>query len=57
LNRSFKDEAGAWKNSDSHSGADLLLLAKVADFAHFKMEELRKANDHADEARRYLGRV
>jgi hypothetical protein len=42
--RSYKDEAGNWKASDSFNGNDLLLLAKVADLAHSEIHKLR-AND------------
>ncbi len=39
--RSYKDDQGVCKSTDSFSGSDLLLLAKVADLAHSKTEELR----------------
>ena len=34
LSRSYKDANDEWKSSDSFSGDDLLLVAKVADQAH-----------------------
>jgi hypothetical protein len=42
--RSYKDDAGKWHTSSSFNSNDLLLLAKVADQAHTKIQELR-AND------------
>ena len=34
----------------SFSGSDLLLLAKLADLAHTEAEELRRADEQADES-------
>jgi hypothetical protein len=42
--RSYKDESGNYKSSDSYSGTELLLLGKVADMAHTEIHKLR-AND------------
>jgi hypothetical protein len=39
--RSYRDEKGAWQNSDSFGLGDLLLLAKVADQAHGEIYKLR----------------
>ena len=39
--RSYKDEAGNWKSSNSFSADEVLLLAKVADIAHTEMVGLR----------------
>jgi hypothetical protein len=39
--RSYKDEAGNWKSSNSFSPDEVLLLAKVADIAHTEMVGLR----------------
>jgi hypothetical protein len=39
--RSFKDEAGKWKASESFNPSDLLLVAKVADLAHSEIYKLR----------------
>lgn len=39
--RSYKDDVGNWKSSDSFSAGDLLLLAKVADLAHTEIFKLR----------------
>ncbi len=44
--RSYRDDGGNWKSSDSFNGSDLLLLAKLADQAHTEVEKLR-ANDKA----------
>jgi hypothetical protein len=41
--RSYKKD-GKYQSSDSYSGNDLLVLAKVADQAHTEIERLR-AND------------
>jgi hypothetical protein len=49
FSRSYKDAEGKYKEADSYSGSDLLLLAKVADLAHSKVEELRKTDGQADE--------
>jgi hypothetical protein len=49
FSRSYKDAEGKYKDADSYSGSDLLLLAKVADLAHSKVEELRVSEGHADE--------
>jgi hypothetical protein len=45
----LKGKDGTYQSADSYSGADLLLLAKVADLAHTRTEELRKAEGQADE--------
>jgi hypothetical protein len=42
--RSYKDAEGKYKSSDSFSGSDLLVLAKVADLVHTEIAKLR-AND------------
>ena len=42
--RSYKDDAGKWHTSSSFNSNDLLKLAKVADQADTKINELR-AND------------
>jgi hypothetical protein len=42
--RSYKDEKGKWRNSESFGAGDLLLLAKVADAAHSEVQKLRDAN-------------
>jgi len=42
--RSYKDEAGNWKYTNSFNSGDLLLLAKVADLVHTEISKLR-AND------------
>jgi hypothetical protein len=46
--RSYKDDAGNWKSSDSFSAGDLLLLAKVANLAHSEIYKLR-ASDRQDQ--------
>lgn len=40
FSRTYKD-ANGYHSSDSFSGSDLLLLAKVADLAHTVCEDLR----------------
>jgi hypothetical protein len=47
--RSYKDDAGNWKSSDSFSHGDLLVLAKVADLAHSEIFKLR-ANERNAQA-------
>jgi hypothetical protein len=42
--RSYKDDAGNWKSSDTFNAGDLLLLAKVADRAHSEIYKLRAAD-------------
>jgi len=42
--RSYKDESGAMKNSQSFPRGDLLELAKAADKAHDKILELQRKN-------------
>jgi hypothetical protein len=49
LERSYKDDAGNWKSSDSFSPGDLLVLAKVADLAHTEIFKLR-ANERNAQA-------
>lgn len=49
FSRSYKDERGEWKNSDSFGGVDLLILSKLANKAHDRVEELRKVGGQADE--------
>ncbi|HEY1757668.1 MAG TPA: hypothetical protein VGG72_20010 [Bryobacteraceae bacterium] len=39
--RSYKDEKGKWRNSESFGLGDLLLLAKVAEQAHSEIYKLR----------------
>ncbi len=46
--RSYRDDAGGWKSSDSFNASDLLLLAKVADRAHSAIYNLR-ATDRQNE--------
>ena len=41
VERSYKDDAGNWKTSDTFNAGDLLLLAKVADRAHSEIYKLR----------------
>jgi hypothetical protein len=48
--RTYKDKEGKYQNADSFNGSDLLLLAKVADLTHSKLEELRAAEGRADES-------
>jgi hypothetical protein len=43
FSRTYKDATG-YHSSDSFSGADLLVLAKVADLAHSLCEDLRAAD-------------
>lgn len=42
--RSYKDDKGKWKNSESFGPGDLLLLAKVADAAHSQILTLWEAS-------------
>lgn len=42
--RSFTDEHGNWKNSDSFFPNDLLLVAKLANEAHSAIHRMRDAN-------------
>ena len=42
--RSYKDAEGKYKSSDSFSGSDLLVLAKVAELTFMEINKLR-AND------------
>jgi hypothetical protein len=46
--RLYRDEKGDYKHADSYGGSDLLLLAKVADIVHSKMDELRRADATAE---------
>jgi hypothetical protein len=39
--RSYKDDAGNWKSSDSFPVSDLLTLAKLADLVHTEIYKLR----------------
>ena len=45
--RSYKDEKGTWRNSESFGLCYLLLLAKVADQAHSEIYRLRGADREA----------
>ena len=40
FSRLYKDEAGEWKSTQSFGRNDLLVLAKVADFAHTRLFQL-----------------
>ena len=42
--RTYKDSAGKYQNSDSFTASELLLLAKLADQTHTEIERFR-AND------------
>jgi hypothetical protein len=42
--RSYKDDAGEYKNTDGFNASDLLILAKVADLAHTQVLRLRAAD-------------
>jgi len=44
IERTYKDASGAWTNTSTFYGSDLLLVAKIADMAHTEIEK-RKAND------------
>lgn len=45
--RSYKDGEGKYKSSDSFSGSDLLVLAKVADLVHTEIAKLRASDKSA----------
>jgi hypothetical protein len=47
--RSYKDDAGNWKSSDTFNTGDLLLLAKVADLAHSEIYKLRASDRRAQQ--------
>lgn len=36
MQRSYKDEKGEWKNSESFSGSDILVLSRLLVIAHEK---------------------
>lgn len=40
FSRLYKSEAGDWKRSENFGRDDLLVIAKLADFAHSKIDEL-----------------
>jgi hypothetical protein len=44
IERSYKDEVGKWKNTNTFNASDLLVVAKIADMAHTEIEK-RKASD------------
>ena len=39
--RRYRDKEGQWHSSQSFNADDLLVLAKIADQAHSKIQELR----------------
>jgi hypothetical protein len=43
--RRYKDADGNWQSSHSFDPNDLLSLAKLADQAHTKLQEIRSADD------------
>jgi hypothetical protein len=45
--RSYKDTEGKYKSSDSFSGSDLLVLAKVADLTFMEINKLRASDKSA----------
>ena len=45
--RSFKDDTGNYKSTDSFTASDLLLLAKIADQAHTEVLRLRALDRQA----------
>lgn len=48
IQRRYKDDAGLWKDTDAFGPGDLLLVAKIADQAHSKIEKLRAADREAE---------
>jgi hypothetical protein len=50
VERSYKDDAGNWKTSDTFNVGDLLLLAKVADLAHSEVYKLRESDRKAQQS-------
>ncbi len=44
VQRTYRDDSGNLKNSDSFNHSDLLTLAKVADLAHSQVIKLRAAD-------------
>jgi hypothetical protein len=46
IERTYKDDAGNWKNTSTFNAGDLLLVAKVADLAHSEIAKI-KASDNS----------
>ena len=42
--RCYRDQSGKYQTSSSFSGTELLLLAKVADLSHTRINEMREAD-------------
>lgn len=47
--RSYRDDGGNWKSTNTFNAGDLLLLAKVADMAHTEIAKLRANDRQANE--------
>lgn len=45
--RSYKDDAGEYQNTQGFNASDLLIVAKVADLAHTQILKLRAADRSA----------
>ena len=50
LARSFKNEAGDWKETSSFSGSQLLRIARLADRAYDRTGELRRGDEERQQA-------
>jgi hypothetical protein len=47
IERTYKDDAGIWKNTSTFNAGDLLLVAKVADLAHTEIAKIRAADNQS----------
>ncbi|HEY4359731.1 MAG TPA: hypothetical protein VGN17_02125 [Bryobacteraceae bacterium] len=41
IDRLYKDDAGSWKSTNTFRADDLLLVAKIADWAHTEIVKLK----------------
>jgi len=50
IERTYKDDAGNWKNTSKFNASDLLLVAKVADLAHSEIAKIRAADNRSQQS-------
>ena len=49
FSKRYRDAEGQWKTTHSFGRNDLLVVAKVADQAHFRIVELEQSEDNCEQ--------
>lgn len=49
LERSYKDDSGAYQSSSNFNASDMLLISKLADLCDTKIRELRAADRQSEQ--------